>query len=287
MEKKLALLFASAFLMVCSVANAQIGVNRKGKLLNYNWWTWAFGAYHINDYKSEESHGDIFKIPIFLNGTKSVNIIITEIKYDMFYDVWVRSDSSTSIVYFDSLGRINHSIVRSTRIDDNKYEYENGRIKNIYNDNVLLFSFRYDQNGSLKMILCGNHQWSVSYSPQGVISQLREFKEGEEYNSSPIKFKYTTDGYSITTKPMRFQWEYYFQTDKHGNITKRTEILKEKEKNNRGDYTGKILKKTETDYYENTYDKNGNLIKQLHYQMKDFGKYYIDGFELFYEYLYE
>ena len=86
---------------------------------------------------------------------------------------------------------------------------------------------------------------------------------------------------------MRIQCEYYYQTDKYGSLTKRTKIEKEKEEDYWGNYTGKVLKKTETDYYENTYDENGNLIKQLHYQMKDVGKYYIDGYELSYEYLYE
>lgn len=84
MEKKLALLLVTAFLMVCSVSNAQIGVNRKGKVLNYNWWGFVY-VNHIDDNRK-----NVFKIPVFLDGTKYVKIKILELKYDMFNDVWLR-----------------------------------------------------------------------------------------------------------------------------------------------------------------------------------------------------
>ena len=286
MEKKLALLLVTAFLMVCSVSNAQIGVSRKGELLNYNWW----GAVYINHFDDDSKN--VFKIPVFLDGTKYVKIKILELKYDMFNDGWLRKDSCISIVDFDSLGRINRSkfeksISKTEYCNENRYEYENGRINKIYYNDKLLFSFRYDKSGNLKTIMSGIYQWSVFYSPQGAISQIRRYEEGEELSSSPINYKYTSNGYSIIPKPMRIQCEYYYQTDKYGSLTKRTKIEKEKEEDYWGNYTGKVLKKTETDYYENTYDENGNLIKQLHYQMKDVGKYYIDGYELSYEYLYE
>lgn len=38
-------------------------------------------------------------------------------------------------------------------------------------------------------------------------------------------------------------------------------------------------------YYENSYDENGNLIKQLEYEKKATGKYYKEG--LMYEYEYK
>lgn len=289
MGKKIVLFIMVTYIMACPVANAQIGVTQKGVVLCYHWW--------FPDYSSS-SDFDVFfrgsfaydKIPVYLDGTKSVKLRYYPLSYDRVTDTWERgiSDSNlVTIIEFDSLGRISkyyYYVIKKDRNDTNyieTYEFVKGKINKIemkFLDDSNRLLFRYDNNGNLKTAFSGEFQWDFIYSPKGVISQIRKLESGYERYASPYIFKYTTNGYSIIIKKDSDQDKYYWQIDKHGNSIKYTSPTTPPSLPN---------KEFEQQYYENTYDENSNLIKRLHYDMRDVGKYYTEGTEIEYEYIYE
>ena len=282
MEKRRALLFIMVtYIMACPVANAQIGVTQKGVVLCYSWSPYKYS--YSSDFDVFFRYDEYNKIPVYLVGTKSVKIRYYSLHYDRITDTWEREISDSIIVEFDSLGRISKYYIKNDRNDTSyieTYEYAQGKINKIEVDNKVIeysnrYLFRYDNNGNLKTVFCGEFQWNFTYSPKGVISQIRRFESGYERSVSPYIFNYTTNGYSIIIKRGSAQNKYYWQIDKHGNSTKYTYP------------TSWIYKELEQEYYENTYDENCNLKKRLHYEMRDIGKYYTDGTEIEYEYIYE
>lgn len=305
MEKKLALIFVIVFLAFSPVSNAQIGVSSNGKVLCFDWYH-DFLKTPMDSYywSSDPNRLSKYRIPVYRDGAKYCIKRKYNIVYNMADDTWVRKDEYMSIIQFDSLGLISRSnsewshdndtlvikILLNSTNWDGQFEYENGKIVKICDRRDCYF-FRYDGTGKLNKVLFSNNiQYNISCSPQGTISKIRKYidgREDKEYDY-PHLFKYTQGGFTVTTsRPEKYPEQIYCQTDKQGNIIKWTKDCKYPERDYWGHPTGKTNRDIKTEYYENTYDQYGNLVRCLHYQMRDVGKFYIDGSECTYTYMFD
>lgn len=278
MEKKL-ITFLAVLLFAGVSANAQIGVSRDGKLLMPYYDNIFSNPFDINKIYSYDSWDMI--LPKYLPKTRAIKMTRKYLKYNEFTEDWeYDSDESEYKIVFDTAGRIIESFVYIWNFEEEKghnvFTYENNRIVRITNiergmteDNFYekdVFAFKYDNSGNLFRILQNGetmYEYRVFWYSQNYISNIKSYKEGNEYESE--NYKITKNGNTLVIKKANGSPNYIY-VDTHGIRT-------------REDWQYHKY------FYKNTYDENGNLIKHLMYQNKDTGKHYENG--CLYEYEYE
>lgn len=225
--------------------------------------------------KSEE-----YNNPVYIPGAKSVIKSRQQIYYDRTEDSWYYGRQVVSYkIYFDSVGRV----VKSCRLafdgvtesDYYVFTYANSLLKKILKEDIMneypIFSFYYDSAGVLKRVINDNNEWHLSYQFGDSIIYIREFVNGNEMKPSPIVFNISQYGKVLTYSNEYTNDSIKWIRDEHGFTTMYCSY----------DKTDTI---PDVIYFENEYDKDGNIISRLEYEMKDVGKWYKRGYVFDYEY---
>lgn len=210
-------------------------------------------------------------LPTYKPKTKSVTIKKRELTYDGYEEKWHNMGGSIYYegykVVYDSLGRIINIFFH---YDDCSYcrekgewswgyrfEYEDGRLIEIKEKSFVgsdtsyrgAIKIKYNANGVVSKILIrdsGPDEVRVKWNPQGFLSQIQKYKNGEPYGSSlypsTVSYQVTQNGKSIIE----------ISGSKRNQITK--------------DEHG-AAKRYKDEYYENKYNEDGNLIQQITYRI--------------------
>ena len=114
-------------------------------------------------------------------------------------------------------------------------------------------------------------------SQYGYLSNIRHFGNGNEdwRGSYPVSIVYG-QGWNEYT----MSWPY--RNDK-GAIIRTDKAIVKMDSHGYPTQIRKIDREDNTEYWENSYDDNGNLVRRVHYEIRDTGKYYDRGFIIEYE----
>lgn len=231
----------------------------------------------LNVLNSEE-----YNNPVYLPGAKSVIKKRQRIYYDRTEDAWYYGGQVVSYkIYFDSVGRVVKSCRLEHEYDEVKekdyyiFSYIDSRLKRISKKSILneypLFSFQYDSTGELKRVIKDDSEWHIALQSNDSIISIREFENGNETKSSPRVFQISQNGKKLSYFNEYENDSIQWIKDEHGFTTMYY-------------YYNTYNTKPNVYYFENEYDKNGNIIRRLEYEMKDVGKWYKEGFIFDYEY---
>ncbi len=278
MEKKLIIALA-VFLFAGIVANAQIGVTRDGRL-RMPYYGLAF--HNSFDIGTPPRSWD-YPFPVCQPHTRSITITEKELEYNQFTEEWeIHGHGSRYLIIFDTLGNMVESFMYELGINTdgtfyhnvekghNVFTYDNNRIVKItkvdeYGEQDL-FAFKYDKNGNVVKILQNGDdviEYRIVWYSKDYVSSITAYQKGNLYEACSINYQIVRNGQNLVFKEKKWNTTYI---DAHGVKT-------------RIDWEHWI------DHYENSYDENGNLIKQLEYENKAAGKYFKRG--VMYEYEYE
>ncbi|MBR5092217.1 MAG: hypothetical protein IKX32_01925 [Bacteroidales bacterium] len=282
MEKKLIIVLA-VLLFAGVSANAQIGVTRNGRLTMPYYGIVGHNTFDKFTFGFIDSWDEPF--PIYLPRTRSIMMTEKEIEYNHFTEEWELKDGQDFryLIIFDTTGKIIESYLYELGINSegiiyfnsekghNIFTYEDNRIVKITSIKSIggeefeedLFVFKYDNNGNLVRILQNGEvveEYRVTWYSQDYVSSITNYIKGDLHGSK--KYQITKNGKTFVIKEMSHNTVY---VDAHGIRT-------------REDWNWGIV------YYENSYDENGNLIKQLEYENKAAGKTYKSGRSYEYEY---
>lgn len=227
--------------------------------------------------KSEE-----YNNPVYIPGAKSVIKRRQQIYYDRTEDSWHYGRQVESYkIYFDSVGRVVKSCRLVHEYDEVKekdyyiFSYIDSRLKRIIKKDILneypIFSFHYDSAGVLKRAINDNNEWHVSVQFNDSTIYVREFVNGDETKSSPLAFKISQNGKALSYSNEYTNDSIQWIRDEHGYTTMYCSY-------------DKYNTKPDIIYFENNYDKDGNIRERFEYEMKDIGKWYKGGFIFDYEY---
>lgn len=211
-------------------------------------------------------------LPTYKPKTKSVTIKKRELTYDSYEekwrDVYKYNRYEGYKVEYDTLGRIVYIFFHwddcYSCIEDGdwdygyRFEYEDGRLveikKNSFGSDTSYrgaIKIKYNANGVVSKILIREQDLEpdevrVKWNPQGFLSQIQKYKNGEPYRNSifpsTVSYQVTQNGKSIME----------ISGSKRNQITK--------------DEHG-AAKRYKDEYYENKYDEDGNLIQQILYRI--------------------
>ena len=211
-------------------------------------------------------------LPTYKPKTKSVTIKKRELTYDGYEEKWRNANDPIYYyegykVVYDSLGRIiniffhyddcHRCLEKGEWSWGYRFEYEDGRLVEIKVKSFIgsdtsyrgAIKVKYNANGVVSKILIrdsGPDEVRVKWNPQGFLSQIQKYKNGEPYGSSlwpsTVSYQVSQNGKSIIE----------ISGSKRNQITK--------------DEHG-AAKRYKDEYYENKYDEDGNLIQQIKYRI--------------------
>lgn len=257
-------------------ANAQIGITRDGKVQNI-----VGGVSPFRYIFSWEFPRDII-IPSYLPNTKTITIKRCKIKYSEFTEEWEDGEAFFIRIFYDASGKITlikyyHSYC-DYKVSEEKFEKTDDTISLTYKGNKInmistrngYYACKYDDNGYMKKIVCGNNAYAqIAWASQGYMSEIKTYDRDGFISGGYYKYIFSLKGRNFEELFYRgkelFRKETY-NYDSHGIIVKKS-----------GEYG--------TGYFDNTYDDNGNTTQQLHYIFREREKKYIDSYR--YEYTYD